>query len=61
EPFFTTKDVGEGTGLGLAVSRQIIEEHGGWIEVANQAESGAAFTIYLPLAESAAVTALGME
>jgi two-component system, NtrC family, sensor kinase len=56
EPFFTTKDVGEGTGLGLAVSRQIIEEHDGWIEVANQAESGAAFTIYLPLAEKAVMT-----
>ncbi|HKX32778.1 MAG TPA: ATP-binding protein [Blastocatellia bacterium] len=57
EPFFTTKDVGEGTGLGLAVSRRIIEEHGGWIEAVNQAESGAAFTIYLPQAETAVATA----
>lgn len=57
DPFYTTKDVGSGTGLGLAVARRIIEEHGGWIEAINnrevqgaaqQAGSGATFTIYLP-------------
>lgn len=51
DPFFTTKDVGEGTGLGLAISRRIVEEHGGWIEVANQEGRGAVFTIHLPQAE----------
>lgn len=51
DPFFTTKDVGEGTGLGLAISRRIVDEHGGWVEVANQEGSGAVFTIHLPLAE----------
>jgi len=53
EPFFTTKDVGGGTGLGLAVGRRIIEEHGGWIEAANQpnnGQHGAVFTVYLPQA-----------
>lgn len=50
DPFFTTKDVGEGTGLGLAISRRIVEEHGGWIEVANEASGGAICTIYLPAA-----------
>lgn len=48
EPFYTTKEVGEGSGLGLAVSRRIVEEHGGWIEAANNAEGGASFTVYLP-------------
>ena len=46
--FFTTKEVGQGTGLGLPVSRHIIEEHGGWIEVENRANGGAVFTVYLP-------------
>jgi signal transduction histidine kinase len=52
EPFFTTKDVGSGTGLGLTVSRRIIEEHGGWVEAANNERGGATFTIYLPQAEN---------
>jgi two-component system NtrC family sensor kinase len=48
EPFYTTKRVGEGAGLGLAVSTRIVEEHGGWIEAANNTSGGASFTIYLP-------------
>lgn len=51
DPFYTTKDIGQGTGLGLAVSRRIIEEHGGTIEAANNADGGATFTVYLPLSK----------
>ena len=47
DPFFATKAVGQGTGLGLPISRRIVEEHDGWIEAANGAEGGAVFTVYL--------------
>jgi signal transduction histidine kinase len=53
DPFFTTKDVGAGIGLGLPVSRRIVEEHNGWIEAANNEGGGATFTVYLQLAEKA--------
>lgn len=52
DPFFTTKEVGHGTGLGLAVSTRIVEEHGGWIEAANNADGGSTFTVFLPLDDS---------
>ncbi len=48
EPFFTTKAVGEGTGLGLSVTREIIEEHGGQIEVESKEGEGTTFRIFLP-------------
>jgi C4-dicarboxylate-specific signal transduction histidine kinase len=47
EPFFTTKTAGQGTGLGLCVARQIIQLHGGTIELSNRTEGGARVTIVL--------------
>lgn len=49
EPFFTTKRLGEGTGLGLYVSYGLAEEQGGRLEVANDPEGGATFTLTLPM------------
>jgi signal transduction histidine kinase len=51
EPFFTTKP--EGTGLGLAVARQIISGHGGQIRAHSRPGQGATFSIMLPLAPAA--------
>ncbi len=47
-PFYTTKEVGKGTGLGLAVSYGIIKEHGGII-VGSNSQRGAVFTVTLPI------------
>ncbi len=50
-PFFTTKSVGLGTGLGLSIAQELIEEHGGWIEVRNRPTRGAEFSLFLRLEE----------
>ncbi len=50
DPFFTTKQIGKGTGLGLAVSYGIIRDHGGHITVESKLSEGTLFQITLPLA-----------
>jgi len=52
QPFFTTKDPGDGTGLGLSLSHSIILEHGGSIEVESQPGAGANFIVELPLTQA---------
>ncbi|MFX1453457.1 MAG: sensor histidine kinase, partial [Promethearchaeota archaeon] len=49
DPFYTTKKVGEGTGLGLPTCRGIIEKHGGKISIKSKFEKGTEVVITLPL------------
>ena len=49
DPFYSTKEAGIGTGLGLSVSYGIMKSHGGWIDVESQLNQGSTFSIYLPI------------
>ncbi|MFP8968055.1 ATP-binding protein [Pokkaliibacter sp. CJK22405] len=51
-PFFTTKPVGKGTGLGLAMSYNIMEKHHGRIEVQSKVGEGTTFTLWLPIRQT---------
>jgi CheY-like chemotaxis protein len=48
EPFYTTKEVGKGTGLGLTTAYAITRQHGGWIMMGSEAGRGTVFEVYLP-------------
>ena len=55
DPYFTTKEVGKGTGLGLATVHGIVEEYGGAVVCNSVLGRGTTFDIYLPVAEAAVV------
>ncbi|CAN5174518.1 hypothetical protein BH23VER1_BH23VER1_09660 [soil metagenome] len=48
DPFFTTKPQGEGTGLGLSMAHDLIEQHGGWISCDSYPGEGTTFRVFLP-------------
>ena len=56
DPYFTTKDIGEGSGLGLSVAYGIIESHKGMITAISDPGKGTTFNVYLPLIETGATT-----
>ena len=49
DPFFTTKEVGSGTGLGLSIVEEILQKHGGRLDIESELGKGATFTIFLPI------------
>jgi signal transduction histidine kinase len=53
QPFFTTKPTGQGTGLGLSLSYDIVKAHGGELKVETKAGEGSEFIIYLPFLNQA--------
>src|SRR5262249_55228746 len=52
EPFFSTKEPGRGSGLGLFISSQIVRDHKGAIDVESETERGSTFGVVLPAVES---------
>lgn len=54
DPLFTTKPVGEGTGLGLSLSYSIVNKHGGHIDVDSELGVGTTFTVWLPVQQAQA-------
>ena len=51
DPFYTTKDVGKGTGMGLSVVHGIVESHGGFITVKSALGRGSTFHVFFPVTE----------
>jgi signal transduction histidine kinase len=58
EPFYTTKPVGKGVGLGLSTCYGIVRQHGGEIDCQNRPEGGAVFRLMLPASVTVTVEAV---
>jgi signal transduction histidine kinase len=56
EPFFSTKEEQQSTGLGLAVAKSIVDQHGGTIQVHSREGAGAEFVITLPVEQAVAAS-----
>ena len=56
DPYFTTKETGKGTGMGLAIVHGIIKSYGGFIKCQSQVGEGTVFTILLPAIDKKTVT-----
>ncbi len=58
EPFFTTKEEGKGTGMGLAICRRVVEEHRGTLRIRSELGKGTTVTLHLPVANETNVAGL---
>lgn len=58
EPFYTTKEKGRGTGLGLAMVYGTVKDHKGYITVKSKVKEGSTFSVYLPVSAAAAIPSI---
>ncbi|MEO0414718.1 MAG: ATP-binding protein, partial [Verrucomicrobiota bacterium] len=61
EPFYTTKKVTDGTGLGLAMVYSLMQQAGGWVDVITQVGMGSAFRLFFPVADGTQVRKAGVK
>lgn len=61
EPYFTTKEVGKGTGMGLSIIHGIVSSMDGFVICENKPEKGAIFRVFIPAVEKQAVTAAQLD